>query len=674
MNTPRLHRRNHKAVTPFEPLEQRTFMSATVSAQIPAQTVVAGQTFAPLALGQFFTDNAVPAGDTVVNIQTSLPAPDNSIPVILTNAATPQTVANFLNYINSGEYANTIVHRSVPGFVIQAGGYTTGGTHISTFGTIPGESSTETLKNNTLGTIAMALSTGPNSATSEWFVNLGNNSVLDGTADGGPFTAFGQTIYNGLTVANDIAALPIVNDASQNGAWNTLPVRTGTNGSTVSSVPSSNLVVLNPIVVPNGLNYSVTSSNPGLVTASVAGGNLALTPVNGGGQANITVTAADLGGGTVSSTFAVNVVNNSPVVTLSAAGSRNAAYTDADGTKATLSLKGAGSLAITFGGSNVTQSTAGKTIDVGGTSLSIAHIVTTGTDGTSVLNITTKGGTKLINIAGLSTQSLKSITGKGVDLTGGITASGSIGTISVAGIAAGALTAQSVGNITTTGDFSTGLTLTAAGADLNNFKAASVSAGTWNIAGSVKSISVKGNFGATVAAGSITTFNVKGSVSGSTITLSSTGLDLKTLTVGAGIASTVIDAIGSLGNLSAANLTSTEIYAGIGNLAPGQLLPNSAAQLVSDQTIGSVKLKSVRGAFSFTNSDIAAANLGTLSLGGLQTSNGGIPTGVAASTIKLLTATANKKFTLKKLSVGSGVSALIAAQGITPGDFAINLI
>jgi cyclophilin family peptidyl-prolyl cis-trans isomerase len=299
----------------IEPLESRCLLSATVTSQIPAQAIDPAQGAQTLSLGSFFTDDAVPAGDTVVDIKTNLPAPNNHIPVLLTQSATPQTVANFLAYITSGEYANTIVHRSVPGFVIQAGGYTTDGSHISTFGTIPGESATETVNNATEGTIAMALSTGPDSATSEWFINLASNPGLDDTSDGGPFTAFGQTIYNGLNVAKDIASLDIVNDTS-NPAWSTLPVHNflGVNGQTVASVPSPDLVILNPVIVDGGLTYKVTSSNPRVVGATISGSSLNLTPVAARGTARITVTATDLGGKSVVSTFSVTLGSTGPAV------------------------------------------------------------------------------------------------------------------------------------------------------------------------------------------------------------------------------------------------------------------------------------------------------------------------------------------------------------------------
>lgn len=267
-----------------------------------------------LPLSYVFADSAVKAGDTVVDLRSS----SGSIPVELTNSATPATVANFLKYVSLG-YANTIIHRDIPGFVVQAGGYTTAGTHIPTFGTVAGESATATLKNTT-DTLAMALSTGPNSATTEFFVNLANNPFLDDASDGGPFTAFGKVIYNGLNVINSISAVGQVDASQENPAFATLPVNNKYSGKTgdaskgilplanFNPISADNLVTLDPVVLPDsGLKFTAVSSDPALVSASITDGVLSLIPGPGAtpGNASVTVTATDLGGGTASTVIPV---------------------------------------------------------------------------------------------------------------------------------------------------------------------------------------------------------------------------------------------------------------------------------------------------------------------------------------------------------------------------------
>ena len=123
----------------------------------------------------------------------------------------PLTVQNFLQYMNDGDYQGVLFHRSVPGFVVQAGGYRA---VAGDYESIPRDAtiSNEPCLSNTRGTLAMArLGGDPDSASSEWFVNLVDNFFLDAT-DGVGFTAFGR-VREGMAVADAIAALPITDTA-----------------------------------------------------------------------------------------------------------------------------------------------------------------------------------------------------------------------------------------------------------------------------------------------------------------------------------------------------------------------------------------------------------------------------------------------------------------------------
>ncbi|MBX9917446.1 MAG: peptidylprolyl isomerase [Nitrosomonas sp.] len=127
---------------------------------------------------------------------------------------TPITTANFIKYIDSDAYTKGIFHRSIPGFVIQGGGFkvvdSTSGDSlvpVTTFSPIVNEFKIS----NTRGTVAMAkLGGNPNSATSQWFVNLADNSVNLDNQNGG-FTVFGRVIFDGMTVFDAIAKLPVRN-------------------------------------------------------------------------------------------------------------------------------------------------------------------------------------------------------------------------------------------------------------------------------------------------------------------------------------------------------------------------------------------------------------------------------------------------------------------------------
>ena len=131
------------------------------------------------------------------------------IDVTLLTTVAPRTVANFLSYVNRGLFNNSIFHRSVPGFVIQGGGYQwqNGLVEIQQDAAVRNEFSTS----NTRGTLAMAKLGGmPNSATNQWFFNEGDNSRNLNNTNGG-YTVFGRIANaEGLDVMDKIANVPVV--------------------------------------------------------------------------------------------------------------------------------------------------------------------------------------------------------------------------------------------------------------------------------------------------------------------------------------------------------------------------------------------------------------------------------------------------------------------------------
>lgn len=145
---------------------------------------------------------------TIVEFETS----QGNFQVNLFDQTTPKTVANFLNYIDEQHYANSIVHRVAPNFVVQGGGFTFDGdwplTRIDTNTAVINEP----VYSNVKGTIAMAKVDGnANSATDQWFFNLANNSSNLDEQNGG-FTVFGQVIGDGIDVVNKIAAMQLCQD------------------------------------------------------------------------------------------------------------------------------------------------------------------------------------------------------------------------------------------------------------------------------------------------------------------------------------------------------------------------------------------------------------------------------------------------------------------------------
>lgn len=141
--------------------------------------------------------------DLTVRLNTSL----GDIDLLLFPESDPITVENFLSYVRKGAYNNSVIHRSVPAFIIQSGGYNFTAGQFRTIPTDP-PIQNEFRTSNTRGTIAMAkLGGNINSATSQWFFNLADNSSNLNIQNGG-FTVFGRVLA-GLQIIDQIAAVPI---------------------------------------------------------------------------------------------------------------------------------------------------------------------------------------------------------------------------------------------------------------------------------------------------------------------------------------------------------------------------------------------------------------------------------------------------------------------------------
>ena len=119
-------------------------------------------------------------------------------------AKAPKTVANFVEYVKSGHYNGTIFHRVIDGFMIQGGGFDEKMKQKSTGTPIQNEADNG-LKND-IGTIAMARTGDPHSATAQFFINVGNNGFLNHSGknpQGWGYAVFGKTV-DGLDVVNKI--------------------------------------------------------------------------------------------------------------------------------------------------------------------------------------------------------------------------------------------------------------------------------------------------------------------------------------------------------------------------------------------------------------------------------------------------------------------------------------
>jgi peptidyl-prolyl cis-trans isomerase A (cyclophilin A) len=164
-----------------------------------------------------------------------------SINLRMTDSSTPLTVANFGAYQSDASWSNTFVHRSIAGFVVQLGGFqaASGLPHITAKPAVQNEYGIS----NTRGTVAMAKVGGdPNSATSEFFFNLGDNSSNLDNQNGG-FTVFAHVIGTDMTIVDQIAALKTVSLGSTT-AFTDLPVQ---NWDGTSQLTFANLVTVTSV-------------------------------------------------------------------------------------------------------------------------------------------------------------------------------------------------------------------------------------------------------------------------------------------------------------------------------------------------------------------------------------------------------------------------------------------
>lgn len=152
-----------------------------------------------------------------------------SILLELDPARAPESTANFLAYVRDGHYDGTIFHRVIPGFMAQGGGFDIEYNKLPTRDPIANESRNGL--SNARGTIAMARTQMPHSATAQFFINLVDNGRLDGSENNWGYAVFGRVV-DGMDVVDAIARIP-----------------TGPGGPFRSDVPQAPVVIKSATVV-----------------------------------------------------------------------------------------------------------------------------------------------------------------------------------------------------------------------------------------------------------------------------------------------------------------------------------------------------------------------------------------------------------------------------------------
>jgi cyclophilin family peptidyl-prolyl cis-trans isomerase len=316
-----------------------TFQATTIGINAPFN----------IPLSEKFTDSDA---ETAVRLTTT----KGNIDIVLYPSLAPRAVANFMAYVNGGDYDGMAFHRLIPGFVLQGGSLKPIAAPRN-FVSIPGRPAAvnEPGIGNVAGTIAAAKvgarnsvatltdnsrvarddSFGyvgdPDSATTDFFLNLANNvSNLDN--QNGGFTAFGRITNPGMIVVNAIAALRTGNylNSSPSGTYNAaLDKRLIVDGaaSSFTDVPmeadpapadmdiNKTVRITKAATIPV-ITYNIVTNPTGIATATVVGNDLRLTGL-AAGTTQVTVIANDLNNGTVSQNFTVTVAKGqiAPAIT-----------------------------------------------------------------------------------------------------------------------------------------------------------------------------------------------------------------------------------------------------------------------------------------------------------------------------------------------------------------------
>jgi hypothetical protein len=360
-------------------------------------------------------------------------------------------------------------------------------------------------------------------------------------------------------------------------------------------------------------------------------------------------------------------------VTLGIGGAKMVRFVDADGTASTVMYKGLGTVVVHFGGDGLTATNLKGIVTLSGGPASVDSVVATGSTDKSSLLVSGKGGDGSVIFGDVFIDgAFGTLGGKVVVLTGDVTAGGAIASVMARSVGGGAISAPAVGRFSVAGDFADDVN---AGA-LGSFRSASISRGTWNVAGGVLGIGVTGDMSLNLTAGSVRLVKAGGNVMNSVLTFNTAVapkvMALGVLSVRGSIVSSHVNSNGNIGSVIATSMRDSTVTAtatGVG----ASLVPVAPAGAV----IGGVTLRMVRGVISFSNSTISAGSIGKASLGGIQLANGGVDFGLSAHAIGSVTgvdAMTGAKIGLKGLATGVDAEAMLADQGVNPQDLVIDLV
>lgn len=242
-----------------------------------------------------------------------------TVNIEMLDGAAPLNVANFLSYVDSGAYNNTVIHRSILGFVVQGGSFTASLplASVPTGDPVVNEPALSNLR----GTLSMAkLANQPDSATSGFFISMADNSaILDG--QNGGFTVFARVIGTGMDVADAIEAVPTWTITLDDSGFpfEDFPMLGGANDDIavdlMVELVEAKRVSMYPEVGDGAsmISFEASSSSPGIANATLEGSVLSVIPNDSFvGSSTISVSAVDTNGNTIEAAFDIQIASDVP--------------------------------------------------------------------------------------------------------------------------------------------------------------------------------------------------------------------------------------------------------------------------------------------------------------------------------------------------------------------------
>jgi cyclophilin family peptidyl-prolyl cis-trans isomerase len=724
---PNCHERLAMAI---EFLESRTLLSVSVAQPVAPVTLSTVNNSTTIDLSSNFTDPQT--SGTFVQFQTTL----GNVEVQLFNQQTPLTVANFLQYVNQHLYDGTIFSRSVPSFVVQGGGFTSTGAAITAFAPVQNEP----VFSNTLGTIAMAKLPGdPNSATNQFFFNTADNSQNLDNQNGG-FTVFGDVVQ-GLNIVEAINQLPTTSATLSGNAFTDLPVLSANGGTAPSNLVVVNSVqtVAAPQVqitaVSDNTRIVTTSVNGESLTLNAVPGNtgfahvtITATGPNGTSVSEIVrvqVTGAQtlnvpLGGGNSRAVTFRDSNGNAATVRFAGAGTAVAAFSGTG-----LSLHGGvvQGQDVQLDSLTASGTTSSSSVQIDGPS-SIKNEVPIGditiTGGAAQIDLhhallvgdlSASGAVRKLVVDAAEEGSISVGSGSGTTVQGtsfaneSLTSGAVIDSLDVKDWINNdpnqVVTAPSIKSVHSKGSITAGLHLSATSHALGSINVKGFIGGNWTLGSdqptlhiggiadtfsgtftkAIPSLVLKLGMGGSLTIPSIGNLRIDAGVANAVLRLTgalkSSADDIKTLTVKGAISNTAILSTGNIGSISAKGIAASDIFAGVGSLETGQVLPIASSDFSGHAKIASVKSAAAKKTVGYTGSNIAAFTVGNLSLGSTTSKNSGVSFGIAGNTIANLSLTdtsVKQNLSFNHVTSATKLAAQITARKLKLNDFKINVI